>query len=201
MYSSFTATSLALLASVTLAEYRLRKCPTYTNQENFDVTLYTGHWFEVVKDMLNFYELTSGCTMADYELNDDGSVGVHNTGDDLFKGWGGIYGKAVTSNVTGSASLVVEFFSEPDPNQPGNYNILGTDYDNYTIVYNCEEKYGGFVAYDTLGILSRTMVLSDEKLAEAQAIIAEKIPDYHYARSTKMTRQGNDTCDYSKAPV
>ena len=163
------------------------------------MTRFMGRWYEVVKDKYNYYELTSGCTIADYNLNEDGSVAVHNSGEDYFKGWGDIHGKAVTSNVTGPGSLVVEFFSEPDPNQPGNYNVLGTDYDNYVIVYNCDQKFHGTFAYDTLGILARDVTLSDEKLAEAQAIIAEKIPDYHYNASTKMTKQG-DVCDYSKIP-
>ena len=99
--------------------------------------------------------------------------------------------------MSGSGSLVVEFFSEPDPNQPGNYNILDTDYDSYTIVYDCNERSARGVnyAYETFGILARDYKIADEKLAEVKEIALSKIPYYNWDLWVAKTRQGDD-CEY-----
>ena len=61
---------------------------------------------------------------------------------------------------------------------PANYNILGTDYKNFAVVYNCvNEAYGIFHKID-LWILSRTPVLSEDKMKEAQTLIQSKTPGY-----------------------
>ena len=91
----------------------------------------------------------------------------------------------------------VEFFSTPSPDNVPNYNVVATDYETYTVVYNCEDKLGGLASYDTFGILARDKQLSDEKLVEIISIVEERIPGYEYFKNTKMTRQGW-SCPYRK---
>ena len=75
--------------------------------------------------------------VAAYSPIDGGSIVVANSAYNFFSGQGGITGKAVTSNITGPGTLVVEFFGEPDPNEPGNYTVVSTDYDSYAVFYTC----------------------------------------------------------------
>ena len=78
MYLKALLLPAVLLINETDASFRKGGCPAYTTVDTFDPTLYTGRWFEVVKDKYNFYELHNGCTIADYSLNDDGTIAVHN---------------------------------------------------------------------------------------------------------------------------
>ena len=45
--------------------------------------------------------------------------------------------------------------------------MLGTDYENYSVVYNCVESFGGRVSTTVLWIMSRTATLQGDKLNEA----------------------------------
>ena len=58
---------------------------------------------------------------------------------------------------------------------------------------------GGLFSYDIAAILSRTEVLPDDKMAEAQADIAEKLPFYNYDFWARVSKQG-DQCDYVPSP-
>ena len=189
----------ALLATTTEASFRMGSCPQFKTEPDFDLSRYTGLWYEVVKDKLNFYELLGGCTMAEYSSNDDGSVAVHNIGHKFWKGWFDIYGTAVEDDTEDPAALRVDFFKEPVASDPANYYVIATDYDNYTVVYNCEEKLGGMVAYETFGILARDYKIDDETLLGVIEKVEDRIPGYEYFKKTKMTRQGL-TCPYKKAP-
>ena len=195
------ASSLCLVAFAS-ASWRPGKCAEYSTKADFDAQKYSGFWYEVVKDRLNLYDLRNSCTTAYYTANDDGSVGVYNHGYSPKRGYGGITGKAVPSNVSGSGSLVVEFFGEPDPNQPGNYNVVDTDYETFTIVYDCDDHNakGLNYVYETFGILARDKDISDEKIEEIAAIMKEKVPGYMYETFTVRTTQGGD-CDYDYSPM
>jgi hypothetical protein len=77
--------------------------------------------------------------------------------------------------------LQVSFGGSP----PGDYKIIGTDYDNYTIVYGCGASPIGSI--ENLWILSRDVTLSQEKFDEAVAIIQEKLPLYDWPAESRST--------------
>ena len=86
-----------------------------------------------------------------------------------------IRGQAKCNSVAGSCTVA---FHGRSVDGPANYNILGTDYKNFVVVYNCVNKaYGMFHTID-LWILSRTPVLSEDKMMEAQALLKSKVLDY-----------------------
>ena len=45
-----------------------------------------------------------------------------------------------------------------------NYTVMETDYDNYTIVYSCDELFGGWASFDYLWILSRTPTMTNANI-------------------------------------
>eukprot|EP00806_Schmidingerella_arcuata_P003179 Macronucleus_3879.p1 GENE.Macronucleus_3879~~Macronucleus_3879.p1 ORF type:complete len:205 (+),score=90.89 Macronucleus_3879:1-615(+) len=194
---SFAAACLA--ASVT-ATIHPGKCPTYDRPASFDVAGYSGTWYEVRKDKLNFFDLGASCTTANYGLNDDGSVTVYNRAHNI-GGYSDITGKAVESQVSGPGSLVVDFFAEPDATKPGNYNVIDTDYKTYSLFYSCNEetKFGVSVRNESFAILARTKSLSDDLLAELAEKTKAILPSYDYDSNVVDTKQEGD-CEYSPEP-
>ena len=76
MFKSF---ALTLFATAAQASFRMGGCPAVTTMgEDFDVSRYTGRWYEVVRDKYTIFEIFAGCVNADYGLNEDGSVSVRN---------------------------------------------------------------------------------------------------------------------------
>ena len=196
-----SAFSSAVLATAAQASFHMGGCPAFTDMgAEFDVTRYTGKWFEVVRDKFTTFEILSGCVQADYGLKDDGSISVSNMAHRFFLGWGGIDGSAVQSDVTGPASLNVNFFAEPSADLPGNYFVIDTDYDTYSVVYNCAERLGGLISTDVMWILAREQVLSDDALIDIIKVIEEKVPGYGFFANHHMTRQGI-TCPYDSMPT
>ena len=137
------------------------------------------------------------CVTAQYQLEFNGSISVYNRG--YYYPWynktvdiGKVRGQAKCNASAGSCT--VGFFGK-STDGPANYNILGTDYENYSVVYNCENKAYGLFHTTVLWILSRTPVLSEDKLKEAQDLIQAKIPGYPSLIWAVHPLQGGD-CQY-----
>merc|ERR1719488_313035 len=58
------------------------------------------------------------------------------------------------------------------------FGILGTDYDNWYVLYDCGEWWDGTGMMNTLAIYGKQEKISDEKLEEAKAYIAKKVPSF-----------------------
>ena len=187
----FRPTFVACLAACASASFSIgRSCPDYDRQPNFDATRYTGTWYEVQKDFTNVFDIGAQCTTANYQLKDDGSIQVYNRSVYPTGQVADILGSAVESNVDGPGSLVVDFGGEPDPNRPGNYNVVSTDYDSYAIFYSCSgaKQFGVSGIYESYSLLARTTSLSDEKLAEIRKIYLDTFPEYNYDFYVKPTK-------------
>ena len=52
----------------------------------------------------------------------------------------------------------------PDTSVKPNYNVVSTDYENYTIVYGCSDKSSG--KQEDAWIMTRTPTIDSEKLEE-----------------------------------
>ena len=159
--------SSALLASTASALFQWQGCPKdYKPQATFDKERYLGNWFEVVADWQIPFELFSDCVLVNYTEREDGSVNVLNRAYSLFykNGLNEIKGNAVQTDA-GDASLRVSFFGGPAKSTDrSNYTIMDTDYDNYSIVYTCNDLFGGRASFDILWILSREPTIPYESL-------------------------------------
>ena len=91
-----------------------------------------------------------------------------------------------------SAACEVEFFGKAFDGTI-NYNVIDTDYDSYTIVYDCSEASQNQIVW----LLSRTPVMSDATLVKVMAILAEKVPNFSPTHFDGITYQG-DQCAYPK---
>ena len=136
---------IALLSGTTHAYLRFGACPNYEPISDFDTARYMGRWYEVVRDALTEYQLFSDCTTVDYDLIPETDyVQVHNRLVWPLYGWDDMVGLA-QQNMEGGARFNVDFWEIPDPEARVNYNVLSTDYDSYSVVYSCEEQFGGWM--------------------------------------------------------
>ena len=58
-----------------------------------------------------------------------------------------------------------------------NYLVLDTDYDTYSIVYNCSQVSRMFT-FDLLWVLAREKTLDQDTLESIKETIKEKLPEY-----------------------
>ena len=77
---------------------------------------------------------------------------------------------ARATSAGGSGQLAVKFKGMPFS---GDYNVLATDYGNYTLVYSCTNLLS-LAAIEYTWILSRTPTLAEDKIAELIDIVEER---------------------------
>jgi lipocalin len=88
-----------------------------------------GVWFEQYRDKATPFEKDDVCVEAKYTLNDDGSVKVINSGQGVNNSTNYIEGRATFDGAFGH----VKFGTNPE----GDYKVLATDYESYSVVYGC----------------------------------------------------------------
>ena len=94
-----------------------------TPVQNFDLTRYLGHWYEIVRLDHSFERGLTGVT-ATYSLREDGSVKVINRGwDAAASKWKEAEGRAVFVGSSSVGQLKVSFFGP----FYGAYNIIELD--------------------------------------------------------------------------
>ena len=125
--------SISLLFLAINARVIDHPCEHVEVQENFDLDRYTGLWYEIEHDCKFFWEKSGECITAHYSQNEDGTITVWNSqteeGSNERSGFEGV------AYVEEGADLQVIFFGIYE----GDYKVLATDYDNYSIVYSCNE--------------------------------------------------------------
>lgn len=116
----------------------------------FNVDKYLGKWYEIARLDYSFEKDLINVT-AEYTLNDDGTIGVANRGQDSLTGeWEGSVGKAKFIGDKNEGRLKVSFFG---PFYAA-YNVIGIDkqYQNALVVGNDR---------DYLWLLSRQPQMSE----------------------------------------
>ncbi|KAK9869278.1 hypothetical protein WA026_003030 [Henosepilachna vigintioctopunctata] len=143
-------------------------CPDFDVVENFDLNRYLGKWYEQYR-YVNVFELMGKCNVAEYSLNANGSVNVHNEQVNTLTGKiKTIDGNAVPVGEITEAKFIVNFpqggvFS----NAP--YWVLDTDYETYSVIWSCEKHL--FVSSRFLWLLSREQNASDKTVKKMYAVL------------------------------
>lgn len=156
---------------------------------SFDGPSYMGTWIDQsdVKDEW-FQENSWTCTQAVYNNLDTttGAFTVDNTSQNAqFGPRFGIYGNGLCPNNNGQC--YVAFFDGPFPTNP-NYNVIATDYFDYSIVYSCS----AFRAY--VWYLSRTSTVTAEWLNARQQQAAALLPNFNF--NVMLNQTQGQQCSY-----
>ena len=149
-------------------------------EQNFDVDAYLGLWYEAYRDVECRYE--SGiCDTAHYSLRDDGDIRVRN--NDYIDGeWTGGVGKAYQVDPSQNDGYLKVKFAPLIP--AGDYKVLSTDYENYTVIYTCAGL-AGLYNIEYVWILCRDTDPSQDIIDTAMDAVRTKVPLYDITALTR----------------
>lgn len=159
--------------------------------QDFDASRYLGIWYEQARYEAIF-QFNMDCVRANYSLIDENRIRVVNSGIVLIANAdSSIEGVArFVDSSKNEGKLLVRFPLSPE----GNYWVIGTDYDNYAIVWSCTDILPGILSTNMqfLWILARSPHLSDDKMTEVKDILQNAKLDRSSLRKTIQ-----DQCPWS----
>merc|ERR1712198_761285 len=158
---------ICLLASQAQAQITepFKSCPQVETKANFDLSKYMGRWYEIEK-YPNWFEKGS-CNGAEYKLKPEGGVAVINS-EVLDNGkLNFAIGQARQDPSSNIASHLQVRFSKWQP--WGQYLVLDTDYDSFTVVYSCTNLL--VTRLEFLWIMSRERTLSTENMEKIYTML------------------------------
>jgi apolipoprotein D and lipocalin family protein len=195
MQSLFTTIALAGAASAAL---QVRGCQNPKVVQNFDLNAFLGQWYEIVRDKDTSYE-HGICNTANYSLKDDGDIRVlNNEWRTDENAWGGGIGSAfVVDPSKDEGYLKVKFV----PYVPaGDYKVIGTDYDNYAVIYSCIGL-GPLLSQEYVWVLARSPQQTEETKRNILDAL-ELIPKYDIFTNGAYTLQTPEyDCPYASQPI
>ena len=153
----------------------------------FDAPRYMGNWYQQMHAKNQPFQSDAWtCSQASYtDLKEDGTFKVYNSGESR---WNigprfGVHGDAKYPSETisefGEGQLFVKFFFQPYYDSP-NYQIIDTDYDNYSIIYACHED-----DMQYLWLMTRTPTTDQATLEKMRDIALAALPNFDWENETR----------------
>ena len=158
----------------------------------FQAERYMGKWYQLYHSKNQRYQDDSwACTTAEYSgLDSKGNFQVHNTSKAAKGGIRfGLKGKAKCPADSAPGHCFVSFTGKSFKSEP-NYNIVHTDYDNYSIVYSCGDD------FQDLFILSREPDLYEDLEFMAFQTMEFMLPNYDWSKTIIKDNQDAELCGY-----
>ena len=155
-----------LLASSTDAQkLRLGPCPDIHPVTDFNITAFSGLWYENRK-LPYITQVGHKCGTVRYSDDLGGSISAIYAAYFLNKPIR-FYGYAVSTNGSDVASFSLGFPAPDDPTVT-NYSVIEVDYDRYAVAYSCSNLLGNISHKESLWILTRQPKFPDQ---EAKQIV------------------------------
>lgn len=144
-----------------------------------------GLWHEQARDAGMPWE-SFDCQQARYALNADGTVAVHNT--QYNPQTDKVEGAKAIATFDGAQGKVKFFWYAP----AGDYRVLATDYENWALVYSCDNFLIAKTEY--IWVLTREQQPSEAYVLQALNTLKAKVPTYDQTQ-IRRTLQGG-ACKY-----
>ena len=193
--------ALAMVGAANAAIYN-RKCQEPDVVQNLDIEAYLGLWYEMIRDKDTNYE-SGYCDTASYSLRDEpNNIRVRNNDWYYEEGvWGGGVGTAFQVDPSKDDGYLKVKFVPAIP--AGDYKILDTDYDNFTLLYSCIGV-GPFFAKEYVWVLARDPIaIRDDDVTKSRIMnkLKEQIPLYDIFENGYVTPQAPEyPCPYDSQP-
>ncbi|XP_057661862.1 apolipoprotein D-like [Diorhabda carinulata] len=114
----------------------LGSCPDYIPMADFDIDSFLGKWYEAER-YFQFMEVGSRCVITDYARGPSGKIYVSNEVTNRLTGVKRIIeGHLELSARAGEGKFTVKYNTSP-LNTQAHLIVLGTDYDNYAVLWSC----------------------------------------------------------------
>lgn len=153
-------------------------CGEVTTKEGFQLEPYMGQWYELEKYPNSFQK--GGCGVANYVIQDDGTVSVNNTEKNPDGKTSTAIGQARSDPKSTIPGHLQVRFSKWQP--WGKYWVLDTDYTSFSVVYSCSSYLVNRVEF--LWILGREASLSVETRLKISALLSKFKIDESYLTIT-----------------
>jgi len=171
MVNHALTTALLLTCLLSVAHCKLiwgfGGCPKVTVKSDFDVSRYIGTWYEIARYPNSFEDPESRCVKAVYGPSETGPnyITVINSGVLPDGSVDKVEGEAWIPDMDEPGKLLVRF----SPYQPpGDYWVLATDYDKYSVVHSCQSFLFARVEFNWF--LSKQREIDDNTKAEVYQI-------------------------------
>jgi len=186
---------LLLVADSTTAQKRSDgTCTEFDVQSDFDYTRYLGKWHGFSKYPTLRFARNNCSTVFYSDATQPGgipTIAVLNRGySDKTGVYSRAYGQASPVDPSEPARLAVRFYQSRRPTMPStaaaNYNVLSTDYDNYSVVYSCMQVNEN-EKFELLFVLTRERQPSQQYVDQAYEAIRTQGLDTAALRNNVQT--------------
>lgn len=126
-----------------------------------------GDWYEQKRIPASF-QLNTRCVKATYGVNDEGLVTVHNVATNQDGSFEEVFGTAYVPDPAHPGELLVDFPQSP---VDGDYWILDTDYENFSIVYSCVDYIFGLIHFEFAWVLAREQNMDPALIQQAVDVL------------------------------
>ncbi|PSN36978.1 Apolipoprotein D [Blattella germanica] len=146
----------------------LGPCPEIDTMRDFNMDRYLGQWYEAER-YFALFEFAGKCVSANYSNMGDGRINIVNRQTSSLTGIRStIEGQVRTVGRTDDSKLSVKFPSLPVlVDAP--YWVIGTDYDNYAVVWSCSNF--GLFSTRNAWILTRSKTPSLDIMEKAYSVV------------------------------
>ncbi|XP_050680690.1 apolipoprotein D-like [Leptidea sinapis] len=159
---------LVLLATASAQIPSLGWCPDYQPMANFNMNRFLGNWYEAER-YFTVSELATRCVNTKYEATPEGRIIVSNEITNSLTGLKRVMdGTLENIGREGEGRLVVKYSSLPVP-YDSEFSVLGTDYDNYAVMWSCSGI--GPVHIQNAWLLTRERLAPPAVLQSAYAVL------------------------------